>query len=125
MTTMIACRRSHTRHKVDPGNAGRVEFGYPFPGGEVCTMTLRDISASGVSFLIGRELPGLEEGRSIDEARIHLHGKTIDADLLVMHLTPDPGPGSVCGALIYPREDEDIRELHALLTILEEEDTPV
>ncbi|MDQ7007452.1 MAG: hypothetical protein Q9Q40_09480 [Acidobacteriota bacterium] len=121
MTTTIACRRADTRHRIEPGANGRVEFGYPFPGGEPCTMPLRDISASGVSFLISRELPGLEEGRSLDRVAIRLRGRTVHADLLVMHLTPDPGPGSVCGALIYPLEDEDIRELHALLAGLEAE----
>ncbi len=118
MTTSVACRRKQTRHEIPVEEGATVSFNYPNPAGEHVTMTLRDISASGISFMIGRELPGLDEGRSINDVAISWGKKTIHADLLVMHLTPDASPGSVCGALIYPTNDEDILALQALSRVI-------
>lgn len=114
MTTSVACRRRHNRHQFPVDAGARVEFGYPNPRGERVSMRLRDISASGLSFLVSRELPGLEEGRCIDTVTISWGTHEIHADLLVMHLTPDAGVGAVCGALIYPLDDKDIITLQSL-----------
>ncbi len=121
MTTATACRRIHTRFRLPAARGAEVSFEYPGPGGKTCTMPLRDISSAGLSFLVAHELPGLHEGRSINGATIRVGDFAIAADILVMHLTPDDGPGSVCGALIYPREDGDLLGLQALVTELHEE----
>ena len=83
-------------------------------------MRLRDISESGLSFFLMHELPGLDVGDSLDRVSVDIEGYDLRGDLLVMHLTPDSGEGSVCGALFYPRGDCNIRALHALVAELEE-----
>ena len=114
MTTAIACRRRHSRHSFPAGEGAAVEFGYPNPANDVVSMRLRDISVSGLSFELECDLPGLEIGRTIDRVKIRFEDQVIEADLLVMHLTPDEKKGAVCGALIYPSSDEGILALQAL-----------
>ncbi|NJN64012.1 MAG: hypothetical protein HC882_03470 [Acidobacteria bacterium] len=119
MMSITTSRRVHPRYSMDAGTSASVEFVFPFPGGHHCSMKLRDISASGLSFMLDRPMPGLEAGDSIDRVTVrvgelHLHG-----DLLVMHLTPDASPGSACGALFYPRGDRNIIALQRLIDRLE------
>ena len=117
ITTAIACRRRHSRHSFPADAGATVEFGYPEPMSARVSMQLKDISVSGLSFVVDKELPGLELGRTLDGATITFRDQVIEADLLVMHLTPDASPGSVCGALIYPVDDEGILKLQALAKV--------
>ncbi len=123
MSVRTACRRRHPRIQVGPGDEARVEFGWPGPTGHPCSMEIRDISAGGVSFRLAHDLPGLEVGDSIRRVRLTVRGREILCDLLVMHLTPDNTKGSVCGAFIYPRDDEDILGLQQLVAELTTERT--
>ncbi len=117
-STPVICRRKHPRFTMPPGTAW-LEFPYPAPGGYVCRMRLRDLSASGISFLLSNELPGLDIGRTLARATLVVPGHQLHGDVLVMHLTPDCGKGSVCGALFFPRDDDDILGLQALIQELE------
>lgn len=124
MSTSVTCRRRHTRYTFSAGTDAWVKFGYPRPSGFPCRMEVKDLSASGLSFIIEHELPGLEVGRTIRKAEITIGKQRITGDLLVMHLTKDVFPGSLCGCLIYPEDDQDIHALHALVTELEIESAP-
>lgn len=119
MSTAVACRRKHRRYSPPETATAEVRFGYPRSDGAPCVMRLRDLSASGLSFIINRDLPGFEIGRSINGASLAFGATLMHGDLLVMRLTPDAGPGSVCGALFFPRDDEDIIALQRLVADLE------
>lgn len=112
-------RRHHNRLALPAGAAARVEFGYPDPDGHPCTMPLRDVSASGLSIVLAHELPGLEPGSRLDGAAVRIGKRAFRADLLVMHVTPGPWEGAVCGALVYPVEDDDLLTLRAMIAELE------
>jgi len=104
----VACRRKQPRHQLPKDLNARVQLPRRGPGGKVCPMTLRDVSASGLSFTLAHALPGVDIGDVLEHARILVGRRTIHADLLVMHLTPGPTAGATCGALIYPATDRDI-----------------
>jgi len=112
-------RRYHDRHVLTPDAAACVEFGYPTPQGHPCKMQLRDVSASGLSVVLSHELPGLEAGSRIDGAVLTVGERVFRADLLVMHVTPEPTQGGVFGALVYPERDRDILTLRKVITELE------
>ena len=88
-------------------------------------MRLRDLSQSGLSFVLSHELPGLSIGDSIDHVHVRVDGRQIRGDLLIMHLSPDASGGSVCGALFYPLEDEDVLTLREVIRALERACTPL
>lgn len=120
MSVKTACRRRTDRFALPAESGARIEFGYPWPGGYRCSMRLRDVSSGGVSFVLARELPGLEVGQPLDAATVHVGEYSVTGDLVVMHLTPDNGAGSVCGALFLPSGDENIlahRELVQALSL--------
>ena len=118
-----ANRRHHNRHLLAPGSGARAEFEFPGPGGHPCAMPLRDMSASGLSIVLAHELPGLEPGSRLDGATVRVGDRAFHADLLVMHVTPEPARGAVCGALVYPVEDEDLLTLRAVIADLDGQTT--
>lgn len=115
MKLPVQCRRKHPRFRLLDDPDAVVEFGFPTPRGTQCRMQARDFSASGLSFLLAHDLPGLEEGQCLNRARITVGTWRLDADLLIMHLTPDNRKGSVCGVLIYPMDDEGILALQGMV----------
>lgn len=115
MSVKTASRRRTDRFELPKDGGARVEFGFPWPGAFRCSMRLRDVSASGLSFVLGRELPGLEVGQAIESATLRWEAHAVAGDLVVMHLTPDNGAGSVCGALFLASGDENVVGLRALL----------
>lgn len=118
MTTTVACQRRHTRYEVPPDTEAAVEFPYPLASSERFSMPLRDISASGLSFKLTIELPGLEAGCSLGPSLISFGKHRIHADLLVMHVTPDAEPGAICGVLVYPARNKDLITLQSLILSL-------
>ncbi len=118
MTVKTSCRRRTDRYTLPVQSGAQISFGYPWPGGYRCSMRLRDVSSSGVSFVLGLEFPGLEVGQPIEQAAITVGDFTVIGDLVVMHLTPDAGAGSVCGALFLPDGDENVLALRDLLQTL-------
>lgn len=117
MAKRPSCRRTHPRFPLPEG--GTVFFGFPRPQDPPCTMQLRDVSQSGLAFVLLHELPGLEVGDSLEGVRIRIGKREMRGDMLIMHFTPDDTPGSICGALFYPGEDSDILALRAILQELE------
>lgn len=115
MRPTTECRRRVPRHAIPPGVDAQVQFGWPNPASHRCAMAVRDISASGLSFVLAHDLPGLELGRSINKTAIRIAGRRVFGDLLVMHITPGPFAGAVCGCLIYPLDDSDVVGWQALV----------
>ncbi len=118
-------RRRHDRHRLPQSADARAEFGYPDPDGHPCTMPVRDVSASGLSIVLAHELPGLEPGSRLDGATVRVGMRSFRADLLVMHVTPGPERGAICGALVFPLEDADLLTLREVVADLERRPTEV
>ncbi len=110
-------RRRADRHRV-PGDTEAVVSILGAPGLEG-TYALRDISLSGMSFVVSHEIRPLEAGDSIRPVEVRALGHVFRGELLVMHLTPGPEPGAVCGGLFYPETDEDLLAARSLVRVLE------
>jgi hypothetical protein len=118
MKTASTCRRKHTRHRIPEGVAGTVVFGYPKRTGARMKNKIKDISSSGLSFVLATDLPGLDFGAMLQAAEVRVGRRRLTADLLVMHLTPDAKAGATCGVLVYPEQEEGIVTFHAILAEL-------
>ncbi len=116
MTTQVACRRRQRRYTFPENLVAVVEVAHEAFGGGRVAMPLRDISGAGVSFVLQRDMPGLEIGLSLDDVTVRLGEREIPGDLLVMHLTPDDREGAVCGGLLFPHSDEGILSLQRFLS---------
>ena len=74
-------------------------------------MPLHDLSRSGLSFRLEHELPGIEVCSQLRSVIVQLDEIEIRADLVVIHMTSRPGHPTVCGTLVYPKTDDDLRSL--------------
>jgi len=110
-------RRKRPRYGIE----GTLEFDWPRRGEHRVSFPLRDISHAGLSFLLAIELPGIEIGRNLDHGLVRVGHRKVRGDLVVIHLTPDDSPGSICGAAFYPTSDRDILELKELIAELREQ----
>lgn len=119
MSTRTDCRRGPDRHPLPRADDRYVEVEHPKPGGRRYSFPLHDVSISGLSFVLNEEVPFVDEGTSLDGATVRVGGCTLRGDLLVMHVTPEMAPGSVCGALFYPASDEDLIKLKSLIAGIE------
>jgi hypothetical protein len=77
------------------------------------------MSAAGLSIVLEHELPGLEPGSRLDGATVRVGQRVFRADLLVMHVTPGPTRGAICGVLVYPVEDGDLLTLRDVIADLD------
>jgi hypothetical protein len=112
-------RRLQKRYPL-PANAGAVlKFRHPAPHGPDFATPVRDVSLSGISFILPSEVPGLHVGAIIRGIEAEIAGRTFRGDLLPMHLTPGNGPGSACGGLFYPESDEDLITIRLVVRSLE------
>jgi hypothetical protein len=119
MTTAQASRRKTRRHPAKDSEEACVELSTPNRTGERFRLPLMDISISGLSFVIGDELPGIENGTDLPDAVIQLGECTIRGDLVVMHLTPQTDTRTLCGALFYAASDEDLLKLRGAVAGME------
>jgi len=119
MTTAQACRRETRRHPAKGSDEACVELSTPNRIGERFRLPLIDVSISGLSFAIGDELPGIENGTDLSDAVIHLGECAIHGDLVVMHLTPQTDTRTICGALFYAASDEDLLKLRSAVSGME------
>lgn len=112
-------RRSIDRHRLPEDSGAHVVLQDPGRRGLDGLLALRDVSFSGLSVILDREMPGLEVGDCLRGVEVRAMGRTFRGELLVMHLTPDASQGSVCGGFFYPSTDDDLLELRALVLALE------
>jgi hypothetical protein len=80
---------------------------------------VRDVSFAGLSLEVPDDLPGLEVGASLRGLHGDVDGIRFRGELLVMHITPSPRSGSLCGGLFYPAGDADVLALRKLVRRLE------
>ena len=119
MSTRTECRRGPARHPIPRAADRYVEFEHPRPGGRTYRFPLHDLSEAGLSFMLTEEVPMTDEGTSLEAVTVRLGNCEIHGDLLVMHVTPEMAPGSVCGALFYPTSDLDLVKMKGLVAGLE------
>jgi hypothetical protein len=119
MATVSQTRRVTRRYAVSTSHHARLEFDYPGPGGRHFDLSLIDISVSGLSFLCGDDLPGLDSGTTLSPVVIRLGKCDIHGDLLVMHVTSGPSNKTTCGALFYPAKDADLLKLKSAIAGIE------
>lgn len=101
-------RRLQRRFTVAGDAASRLSFRFPKTGTAAVSVPVRDISLSGLSFLLPHELPGIRVGDIVAGVEAVVAGRSFRGDMLVMHLTPGNEPGAICGGLFYPEADEDL-----------------
>ena len=101
-------RRRHPRWSVPRDGRHLVEFWWPSRKGHRCSMRLNDLSTAGLSFVLEHEVPGLEICHPVRTADVRLGDVAFKADLVVIHITSGPGRPTVCGALVYPKTDDDL-----------------
>lgn len=116
---MPRTRRTLDRHRVHEGIAAEATFRWPARNGRPVIAQLRDVSYAGVSLVLGEELPGLEVGECLKGVNVSLDGVHFGGELLVMHLTPSPQGGILCGGLFYPVRDADVLALRKVVRRLE------
>jgi hypothetical protein len=113
MTTARACRRKAKRHPAKGSEQAFVELRLPDRNGELHNLPLKDVSISGISFLMADDMPAIENGSSLADTVIHLGDCEIRGDLVVMHVTRQTDTRTVCGALFYASSDEDLLKLRS------------
>ena len=111
MAVAITCRRRHPRRTLPQDGRHVIEFDWPNERGDACRMPLKDISPAGLSFVLEHELPGLEICSPINGVTARLGRHAIRCDLVVIHITSGHGRSTICGALVYPATDGDLRKL--------------
>jgi len=118
MSTMTKNRRRQRRYQVSQETMARVEFEC---GGRCFRSEVTNLSASGMSFRLDPtdDLTGLDEGESFPDAVVRVGDCAIRGELLLMHMTQDPGSRYVCGALFYPATDTDLVKLKSVIAGME------
>ena len=120
MASITKSRRRQQRHGVARERAAWVKFEYPSPNGREYRLPLTNVSCSGISFrLTDEELGGMEEGTTLSETVLCFGDCMIYGDILVMHVTSDPGGTEICGALFYPKADADLVKLKGVIAGME------
>jgi hypothetical protein len=116
---MPRTRRTLDRHRVHEGIAAEATFPWPARNGRPVVARLRDVSYAGISLVLRESLPGLEVGECLKGVSVSLDGVHFGGELLVMHLTPAPQGGVLCGGLFYPVRDADVLALRKSVRRLE------
>ena len=116
---MQTCRRRQPRYRLGPQSRAYLEFRFPEgEGGRDQHLVVADLGASGLGFILEDSLPGLDLGTPIKGATLCLGERRIAMDLLVLHVTQDFAADAICGCLIYPASDADLRRFKDLLAEL-------
>lgn len=116
MATRTACRRKARRFPVTAAQNVWVEFDHPSEVGRPHRLPLVDISVAGISFAVTDELPPMDSGASLPGIVIHVEGCDIRGEMLILHVTPVSGHGTVCGALFYPADDTELLKLKSVVS---------
>lgn len=109
------CRRRHRRLTLPDDGNNFLEFTWPGRGGHHCRMPINDISPAGMSFILQHELPGLEVCGQIRRVTANVGERSFRVDMVVIHITSNPGRPTICGTLLYPLTDDDLGTLRTLL----------
>jgi c-di-GMP-binding flagellar brake protein YcgR len=119
LQNIYACQRRAWRLRVDRDDESFAEF--DFPKGWCWTLNLVEISDGGVGFRLEGGRPTIEIGTVIAGAAIQIGKVRIEGALRIMHVTPDPEDGTICGAAFTPASPADERTMSQLLDALEKQ----
>lgn len=123
---MQTCRRRQPRFRLGPHSGTFVEFRFPEgEGGRELRLPVADLGASGLGFVLEAHLPGLDLGTGIKGATLCHGERRIAMDLLVLHITQDFASDAICGCLLYPASDANLRQFKDLLDELASQHVPV
>jgi hypothetical protein len=114
----IACRRLATRFPVAGDDAPFVEFA--LEDGSHWQCSVLEISAIGIGFGVDKEHSAFAVGKKIDRATIWAGASRVEGSLRIIHLTPTPSTGIICGAEFRPKTDTDDLALMCLLIRLDD-----
>jgi hypothetical protein len=92
----------------------RVSFCYPNQDGTPIDQPLVDISVSGMSFALERELPLLSRGAVIAGVLVRIGDCEMRGKLLIKHVTRN-GSDVICGAVFYPASEIDMNKLNGMI----------
>ncbi len=113
---MQSCRRRQPRYRLGPSSRAVVEFRFPEgERGRDHRLVVADLSASGLGFILEDALPGIDLGTGIKGVTLCYGERRIAMDLLVLHITQDFAADAVCGCLVYPSSEADLRGFKDLL----------
>ena len=113
---LVACRRTQRRHPIAPGAETRVDL--ECPPGRPWSLSVVDLSVSGISFAFEEDAPQIDNGTNLPNAVIRIGSCEMRGDLLVMHVTPSSSR-TICGALFYPASDDDLIKLKSMIAGIE------
>lgn len=111
-------RRTLERHRVPESRESCATFRWPETDGSVVTAGIHDLSYAGISLVFAEDAPPFRVGALLRSVELRVNGTTFSGEILVMHVTPAPGAGTVCGGLFYPLRDEDVLALRRVVANL-------
>jgi len=95
-----------------------VRFNYPNPNGQRRSMTLLELSASGLSFVAENELPLIVRGAKLEGVVIQVGDTEIEGKLLIKHLTTGESAEVLYGGVFYPATMTGQQELSGIISRL-------
>ena len=114
MTVARRTKRSTPRFAIPESQGAVIELNEG-PGGPRRTFQIRDISISGISFVLTPEFGEPESGTEYAEAVLRFPRTEIAGGILVMHTTQEDDGAVVCGSLFYPASEEDLMKLKGVV----------
>lgn len=113
MTVARRTKRSTPRFAIPDSQGAVIELS----DGSAPTRTfqIRDISISGISFVLDGEFGEPESGTEYPEATLRFPRTEIAGGILVMHSTREEDGALVCGSLFYPASEEDLMKLKGVV----------
>ena len=112
-------RRRHRRHSPDP-TALRLRFSFPDETGHRYEAALRDVSVSGISFLLEKQHPDFVAGDTLKAVELEILGSALHGEVVVMHAMRYGDGTGYCGGLYFPRTDDDLLTMRRICGSLEE-----
>jgi hypothetical protein len=119
LQNIYTCQRRAWRLRVDRDDESIAEF--DFPKGWRWTLNLVEISDGGVGFRLENDRPSVQIGTLIEGGAIQVGKIRISGSLRIMHVSPDPEGGTICGAAFTPATKGDERTMSQLLDALEKQ----
>ncbi len=115
MSVARRTKRSTPRFRVPDSSGATVELDFPTGSGRTCNFPIRDLSISGISFLLPEDMASIESGTEFPAVKLRFAQTTLRGDLLVMHASPLSGGRVICGSLFYPASEEDLMKLKSVV----------
>ena len=119
MSEPVHERRRHRRHRSDPA-ALRLRFSFPDETSRRHEAALRDVSVSGISFLLEQHHPEFVAGDTLKAVELEILGSRLHGEVVVMHAMRYGDGTGYCGGLYFPKSDDDLLAMRRICGSLEE-----